>query len=183
MFFINIYFYDFLPICRFTGYSGSFICSCDYLHQGIYGNLWTTCSKRKVPRPHSPFGKRKTRENILRVLRAQVRKEVFVTGVQREITETFNSFNATLLHSQAEFFFFFPFYFFLAGKFYFENTTSFIQRHGSKIKKNFFRVHDCFGSYPSPRQLFCPTDSPGLAPTLPLIRHFALSEKLVLGEV
>ena len=80
-------------------------------------------------------------------------------------------------------FFFFPFYFFLAGKFYFENTTSFIQRHGSKIKKNFFRVHDCFGSYPSPRQLFCPTDSPGLAPTLPLIRHFALSEKLVLGEV
>ena len=30
---------------------------------------------------------------------------------------------------------------------------------------------------------FVPTDSPGLAPTPPLIRHFALSEKLVLGEV
>ena len=97
----------FSPICRFTGYSGGFICFCDYIHQGIYGNLWTTCSKRKVPRPHSPFGKGKTREKIVRVkIRAQVRKEVFVTGVQVEIAETFNSFNATLLHSQAEFFFF-----------------------------------------------------------------------------
>ena len=101
----------FSPICRFTGYSGGFICFCDYLHQGIYGNLWTTCSKRKVLRPHSPFGKRKTREKILRVkIRAQVRKEVFVTGVQLEIAETFNSFNATLLHSQAEFFFFWNFF-------------------------------------------------------------------------
>ena len=54
------------------------------------------------------FGKRKTREKILRVkIRAQLRKEVFVTGVQLEIAETFNSFNATLLQSQAEFFFFF----------------------------------------------------------------------------
>lgn len=115
VFFVYIYFYDFFsPICRFTGYSGGFICFCDYLHQGIYGNLWTTCSKRKVPRPHSPFGKRKTREKILRVkIRAQVRKEVFVTGVQGEITETFNSFNATLLHSQAEFFF--PFFFLLSA--------------------------------------------------------------------
>ena len=95
----------FSPICRFTGYSGGFICFCDYIHQGIYGNLWTTCSKRKVPGSHSPFGKRKTREKILRVkIRAQVRKEVFVTGVRGEITETFNSFNTTLLHSQAEFF-------------------------------------------------------------------------------
>ena len=84
---------NFSPICRFTGYSAGFICFCDYIHQGIYGNLWTTCSKRKVPRPHSPFGKRKTREKILRVkIRAQVRKEVFVTGVQLEIAETFNSF-------------------------------------------------------------------------------------------
>jgi len=65
-----------------------------------------------------PFGKRKTREKILRVrIRAQVREEVFVTGVQLEITETFNSFNATLLHSQAEFFYYY--YFVLAGKFYF----------------------------------------------------------------
>ena len=54
----------FSPICRFTGYSGGFICFCDYIHQGIYGNLWTTCAKRKVPRSHSPFWQEKNaREN------------------------------------------------------------------------------------------------------------------------
>lgn len=172
----------FFPICRFTGYSGGLICFCDYIHQGIYGNLWTTCAKRKVPRPHSPFGKRKTCEKILRVkIRAQVRKEVFVTGVQREVTETFNPFNATLLHSQAEFFFSFLFLF--SGEILLWKHNIVYSKTWLQNKKNFFRVHDCFGSYPSPRQLFCPTDSPGLAPTLPLIRHFALSEKLVLGEV
>lgn len=126
----------FFPICRFTGYSRGFICFCDYIHQGIYGNLWTTCSKRKVPRSHGAFWQEKNaRENpACKDTRASAQGGV-CPGVQLEITETFNSFNATLLHSQAAFFF--PFYFFLAGKFYFENTTSFIQRHRSKIKKTF----------------------------------------------
>lgn len=163
----------FSPICRFTGYSGGFICFCDYLHQGIYGNLWTTCSKRKVPRPHSPFGKRKTREKILRVkIRAQVRKEVFVTGVQGEITETVNSFNATLLHSQAEFF---PPFFFLL------RANILLWKHNIVCSKTLLQNKKNFPS--SPRQIFCPIDSPGPASTPLLTRHFALSEKLVLGKV
>ena len=116
MFFINIYFYDFFPLSVDSQdiqlVSSAFVTTYTKKYTGTFGQ----------PAPNARyhvhtvlFGKRKTREKILRVkIRAQVRKEVFVTGVQLEITETFNSFNATLLHSQAEFFF--AFFFLLSGE-------------------------------------------------------------------
>lgn len=109
MFFINIYFYDFFSLSvdsqDIQVVSSAFVTSYTREYTGTFGQ----------PAPNARyhvhtvlFGKRKTCEKILRVkIRAQVRKEVFVTGVEREITETFNSFNATLLHSQAEFLFLF----------------------------------------------------------------------------
>ena len=168
-------------MCRFTGYSGGFICFCDYIHQGIYGNLWTTCSKRKVPRSHSPFWQKKNaRENpACKDTRASAQGGVchWRSAGNHWNFQLFQCYVASQPGGVFSFFCFFPFYFFLAGKFYFENTTLLLN------KKTFFRAHDCFRSYPSSRQIFCPTDSPGAAPTSPLIRHFALSEKLVLGEV
>ena len=105
-----------------------------------------------------------------------MRKEVFVTGVQLEIAETFNSFNATLLHSQAEFFFFLNF--FLVWKHNIVYSKTLLQD-----KKTFSVFMIASDPTPPLDKYFVPTDSPGLAPTPPLIRHFALSEKLVLGEV